>query len=74
MIFAPLFLKVDIYMKKKPDRQINTTIPNQHINNISISNLINIFKCTRCNKYNNVIHPPVQNCLFCGNPNYVIKK
>ena len=42
-------------MKKKPDRQINTTIPNQHINNISISNLINIFKCTRCNKYNNII-------------------
>ena len=30
-------------MKKKPDRQVNTTIPNQHINNISISNLINIF-------------------------------
>ena len=60
-------------MKKRPDRQINTTIPNQHINNISISNLINIFKCSRCNKYNNVIQPPVQNCLFCGNPNYVIK-
>jgi hypothetical protein len=61
-------------MKKKPDRQINTTIPNQHINNISISNLINIFKCTRCNKYNNIIQPPVQTCVFCGNPNYVFKK
>ena len=58
-------------MKKKPERQINTTIPNQHINNISISNLINIFKCSKCNKYNNIVQPPVQNCLFCGNPNYV---
>lgn len=61
-------------MKKKPTRHINNIIPNQHINNISISNLVNIFKCGRCNKYNNIIIMPVQNCLFCGNPNYVIKK
>jgi hypothetical protein len=61
-------------MKKKPSRQINTVIPNQHINNTTITALNNIFKCTRCNKYNNIFQPPVQNCLFCGNPNYVIKK
>jgi hypothetical protein len=58
-------------MKKKPTRQINTIIPNQHINNTTISKLNNIFNCTRCNKYNNIIQPPFQNCLFCGNPNYV---
>lgn len=61
-------------MKKKPTRQINTVIPNQHINNTTITALDNIFKCSKCNKYNNIIQPPVQNCLFCGNPNYVIKK
>ena len=61
-------------MKKKSTRQINTTIPNQHLNNISISTLINIFKCIKCNKYNNIFQSPVQNCIFCGNPNYVMKK
>ena len=60
-------------MKKKPSRQINNIIPTQHINNVSISSLTNIFKCGKCNKYNNVVQSPVQNCLFCGNPNYVIK-
>ena len=61
-------------MKKKSTRQINTTISTQHISNVSISSLINIFICSRCNKYNNIIQSPVQNCVFCGNPNYVIKK
>jgi hypothetical protein len=61
-------------MKKKSTRQINMIISNQHINNISISSLTNIFKCSKCNKYNNIIQSPVQNCIFCGNPNYVIKK
>ena len=60
-------------MKKKPTRQINNIIPTHHINNVSISTLTNIFKCGRCNKYNNIVQSPVQNCLFCGNPNYVIK-
>jgi hypothetical protein len=60
-------------MKKKSTREINNTISNQHITNISISKLINVFKCNRCNKYNNIIQPLVQNCIFCGNPNYVIK-
>jgi len=58
-------------MKKKPTRQIITTISNQHINNTTIESLSTIFKCTRCNSYNNVIQPPIQNCIFCGNPNYV---
>jgi hypothetical protein len=36
----------------------------------------NIFKCSRC-KHNNTIQPKAgiiyQNCLFCGNPNYIKK-
>lgn len=60
-------------MKKKPSRLINTTISNQHINNTTISSLNNIFKCGKCNKYNNIVTPPVQNCLFCGNPNFTNK-
>jgi hypothetical protein len=58
-------------MKKKSTRQIKNIIPNQHINNITISRLNTIFVCSKCNKYNNIIQPPVQNCIFCGNPNYV---
>ena len=58
-------------MKKKPTRQIITTISNQHLNNTTIENLNNIFKCSRCNKYNNIMLPLIQNCFFCGNPNYV---
>jgi tRNA G26 N,N-dimethylase Trm1 len=58
-------------MKKKPTRQIVTTISNQHLNNTTIESLNTIFKCSKCNKYNNIIQPLTQNCLFCGNPNYV---
>ena len=32
----------------------------------------NVFKCSKCNKYNNIIKPPIQSCIFCGNPNYVV--
>ena len=58
-------------MKKRSTRQILTTISNQHLNNTTIENLNNIFKCGRCNKYNNIVQPVIQTCLFCGNPNYV---
>jgi hypothetical protein len=58
-------------MKKKPTRQIQTTISNPHLTNTTIESLNNIFKCSRCNKYNNIMQPLIQNCLFCGNPNYV---
>lgn len=58
-------------MKKKSTRQIQTTISNYHLTNTTIESLNNIFKCSRCNKYNNIMQPLIQNCLFCGNPNYV---
>jgi tRNA G26 N,N-dimethylase Trm1 len=58
-------------MKKRSTRQILTTISNPHLTNTTIESLTNIFKCSRCNKYNNIMQPLIQNCLFCGNPNYV---
>lgn len=43
-------------------------------NNWSICMLPQIIKCSKCKKNNTVI-PELsvnfQNCLFCGNPNYV---
>ena len=45
-------------------------------NNSLICQLPNIFKCSRC-KHNNAVQPKAgiiyQNCLFCGNPNYIKK-
>ena len=45
-------------------------------NKSRICQLPNIFKCIKC-KHNNTIYftPGVitQNCLFCGNPNYIKK-
>ena len=46
-------------------------------NNHKICQLTNVFKCCKCKKNNSIIVEPnilVQSCLFCGNPNYVIKK
>jgi len=46
-------------------------------NNSKICMLSTIFKCSKC-KHNNTIHklPGIiyQNCLFCGNPNYIKKQ
>jgi hypothetical protein len=43
-------------------------------NNIGfIYKLSNIFKCNKCKKNNSIINDKLvfQNCLFCGNPNYI---
>lgn len=36
-----------------------------------------IYVCIKCNKYNSIIKTNdkiiYQNCLFCGNPNYIYK-
>lgn len=47
-------------------------IPNQHLTNTTISQLVAaVFMCSKCNKYNAVLAAHIQNCVFCGNPNYV---
>ena len=43
-------------------------------NNANLNNLPQIFQCSKCRKYNNIItqlHVNVQNCYFCSNPNYI---
>ena len=48
-------------------------------NKWSISYLTEIFQCSRCRKRNNVTSslnseerkPKFQNCMYCGNPNYI---
>lgn len=53
-------------------------------NNWSISYLRDIYQCSRCKKRNTIVLPSnsiknnnqngakqFQNCLYCGNPNYV---
>ena len=49
-------------------------------NTWSISYLTEIFQCTRCKKRNNIIKDNqgkttllYQNCMYCGNPNYIKK-
>lgn len=61
-------------MKKSSQREINTKIPTFHNANSSIQTLSNVFKCSKCNKYNTILCNISQNCLFCNNPNYVKKK
>jgi hypothetical protein len=43
------------------------------INNWHLGLSNNIYKCRKCNKYNTIyIFTNIyQNCLFCGNPNYI---
>ena len=46
-------------------------------NNSKICMFPNIFKCSKCkqnNTTNNKDGVIYQNCLFCGNPNYIKKK
>ena len=48
-------------------------------NSWSISYLTEIFQCSKCKKRNNVApclkneerKPKFQNCMYCGNPNYI---
>ena len=48
-------------------------------NSWSISYLSEIFQCSKCKKRNNVTSylkneerkPAFQNCMYCGNPNYI---
>ena len=41
-------------------------------NHTTLICLPNIFLCSKCKKYNNVLNPTsVQNCSFCNNPNYI---
>jgi hypothetical protein len=48
------------------ERKISTD--NSLINNIK-NEIADVYLFT--NKYNSIIQPLIQNCLFCGNPNYV---
>ena len=45
--------------------------------NKSVSSLSHINKCSKCNRLNPSLYPSVinnvQNCLFCGNPFYIVK-
>jgi hypothetical protein len=44
-------------------------------NNGNLNTLPNVFQCSKCKKYNNIILPEnqfnIQNCYFCNNPNYI---
>ena len=44
-------------------------------NNGNLNTLPQVFQCSKCKKYNNIILPEnqfhTQNCYFCNNPNYV---
>ncbi len=41
-------------------------------NNTTLLKLPNIFLCSKCKKYNNVlIQSQIHFCLFCNNPNYI---
>lgn len=43
-------------------------------NNHKICQLTGIFKCCKCKKNNSTINNNlIQNCLFCGTPNYAKK-
>lgn len=45
--------------------------------NKSVNTLAHINKCTKCHKLNPSFQSPalnnIQNCIFCGNPFYIIK-
>ncbi len=45
--------------------------------NKSVSSLDYVNKCGKCKRLNPILHSAalnnVQNCLFCGNPFYIIK-
>ena len=46
-------------------------------NNANLNNLPQIFQCSKCKKYNNIItqlQVNVQNCYICNNPNYIKNK
>lgn len=53
-------------------------IPTFHNNYTNIGTLAHINKCTRCKRFNPSLHSPalnnIQNCLFCGNPFYIVKQ
>ncbi len=44
-------------------------------NNGNLNTLSQVFQCSKCKKYNNIIMPEnknnTQNCYFCMNPNYI---
>lgn len=41
-------------------------------NNGNLNTLSQLFQCSKCKKYNNIISTEIaQNCYFCKNPNYI---
>lgn len=44
-------------------------------NNGNLNTLPQVFQCSKCKKFNNIILPEnhihTQTCYFCNNPNYV---
>lgn len=61
-------------MNRRSKREISTTIPTFHNAYTSIQSLSNVFICSKCNKYNTIMAPLIQKCIFCGNPNYIKQK
>jgi hypothetical protein len=55
---------------------IDKTLLNQNQTQ-KVSSLDHINKCSKCQRLNPILRSPaltnVQNCLFCGNPFYIIK-
>lgn len=45
--------------------------------NKTVGSLAHINKCSKCNRLNPSLYSPalnnIQNCLFCGNPFYIVK-
>ena len=64
------------------DRRKQMIYQKNEFNNSSICILQTIFKCSKCKKNNTILGENkniqnvqnVQNCLFCGNPNSILKK
>ena len=60
----------------KNDKRKQMLYQKTDFNNHFICQLKNILKCSKCKK-NNYTQPNIdiniisQNCLFCGNPNYI---
>jgi hypothetical protein len=58
----------------EPNKRIQMKYQKTDFNNHLICQLSSIIKCCKCKRYNTIQNETVQACLFCGTPNYVVKK
>jgi hypothetical protein len=60
----------------KNDKRKQILYEKTDFNNHNICQLSTVIKCCKCKKNNSVItfNSLIQNCIFCGTPNYVNKK